>query len=237
MKKKTVTIFAVSAVLILSFAALGRTPGFLNEIFTSIKESSISQALFSSKKEKDIKPPQPNSGNIKQSADVPGTSTTTPEVPDEIVYFILFNHLVGLKGEAEKMQARGETLDYHRMYQDQATLDLSQSQQLFQIAQECLDAIKPIDKQARAVIEEARAAYPNGEVSAMVDLPPPPAELERFQQEKDAVILNYRDSLQNYLGKKKFQEFDAFARARIVPNVERNLTAMPNTGIPAKEEK
>jgi hypothetical protein len=158
-------------------------------------------------------------------------------VPDEVVYFILFNHLVGLKGEAEKMQARGETLDYHRMYQDQAALDISQSQQLFQIAQECLDAIKPIDKQARTVIEEARAAYPNGEVSSMVDLPPPPADLERFQQEKDTVILTYRDSLQNYLGKKKFAEFDTFARARIVPNVEPNLRAMPNTVNPAKEEK
>lgn len=237
MKKKTVTIFAVSAVLILSFAALGRTSGFLNEIITSIKESSISQNLFSSKKERDIQQPQQNSVNIQRSVDLPGTSGVTREVPDEIVYLILFNHLVGLKGEAEKMQARGETLDYHRMYQEQAALDIPQSQQLFQIAQECLDAIKPIDKQARNVIDEIRAAYPNGEVSAEIDPPPPPADLERLQQEKDAVILTYRDSLQDYLGKKKFAEFDTFARARIVPNVEPNLRAMPSTGNPAKEKK
>ena len=139
------------------------------------------------------------------------------------MYFILFNHLVGLKEQAEKAAARGESLNYFGMYEEQANIDSSQSQLLFQTAQDCMDAIKPINDEAKEIITKARANFPKGEVKSPEDLPPPPPELKELQQRKDDVVLRFRDMLKDGLGTQKFSEFNDFARQKIAPQVTTNL--------------
>ena len=150
-------------------------------------------------------------------------SEDTADVPDEIVYFILFNHLVGLKSQSEKLDAKGETLNYFKLYEDQAKLDNSQSQFLFQTAQDCIDATRQVDRQAKEIITKARAKFPKGEVQSPEDIPPPPKELRELQQQKDDIVIHFRDVLKDGLRTDKFNEFNRFARQRIAPNVTTQL--------------
>ena len=183
---------------------------------------SISQILFSSEptSQKAWLADGPDS---KRPAILQKTEEQNEEVPDKIVFFILFNHLVGLKEQAEKAAEKGESLNYLGMYEEQANLNNAQSQFLFQTAQDCMDAIKPINDEAKEIITKAQANFPKGEVKSPEDLPPPPQELKELQQRKDDVVLRFRDVLKDGLGTQKFGEFNDFARQKIAPQVTTNL--------------
>lgn len=145
-------------------------------------------------------------------------------VPDHIIYFVLFNHLVGLQEQAQRVAADGGSLDYYKLYEEQARLDGNQSRLLFETANDCIVAVRQVDERAKSVIAAARSAFKNGKVSSPNDIPPPPLELQNLQQERNQTIIQFRDRLNNSFGSEKFNEFDTFARAKIIPNLELNIT-------------
>jgi hypothetical protein len=229
MRKNVVVLVTLGVVCIFSLVALGSSTNVLKETFNSIRQSSLSKAFFSSEGKKDSQSTSKPENKSQNIASPRMQDEQNRAVPDKIVYFILFNHLVGLKQQAEKAQANGGVpLNYFELYKRQANLDDSQSQFLFQNAQDCLNAIKPIDEEAKAIIDKARANFPNGEVKSPEDLPQPPEELKELQQRKDEVILHHRDSLKNFLGEEKFAEFNSFARQKIVPQVDTNILPTRN---------
>lgn len=59
-----------------------------------------------------------------------------------------------------------------------------------------MEAIAPIDQQAKDIITQVRRNFPTGKVSSPEDLPAPPKELESLQQQKDSVVLQFRAELQ-----------------------------------------
>jgi|GEM_PF-5959968 len=162
MRKRLVVLGVICS---LTLVTLASKTNFASNVFNSIKQSSLSKAFFASEEKKDshsTSKPENRSQTTKFAQ-----KNVEQNVPDRIVYFILFNHLVGLKKQSETAEASGEvSLDYFSLYKRQASLDDSQSQFLFQNAQDCLDAIKPIDEQAKSVIDRARANFPNGEMKS-----------------------------------------------------------------------
>ncbi len=195
MRKKILSIAVVAIICSVSFVALGSTNGFVNNLINSVKTSPVGKVFFAQIEEK--------------------KSPDNENVPDRIIYFILFNHLVGLKQESEKELTEGKTpLDYYALYKKEANLDDAQNQFLFQTAQDCLNAIKPIDEKARKIINASQA-----EIKSPEDLPPPPKELSELQQQKDETILRYRDVLKTFLSDEKFVEFNQLMRNKIAPQV------------------
>ena len=115
-----------------------------------------------------------------QSTDKPQHSadeSQAHDVPDRILYLILFKHLVDLKKHAENASARGGRLDYLKLYEEQAELDSSESEILFAEAEKCMDAIKPIDDQARRIINQQRGT---GEIKSPDELPSPRRTSKNF---------------------------------------------------------
>ncbi len=135
----------------------------------------------------------------------------------------MFHHLVGLKKEAEKAAAKGESLNYFKLYEDQAELKNSQSQLLFQTAQDCMDAVTLIDKEAKEIIDIARAKVPNGQAESKNDIPEAPVELIELQRRKDETVLRFRDVLKDGLGAETFNKFNSFAQRKIGPQITTNL--------------
>jgi hypothetical protein len=198
MRKKTLSIAVVAIICSISFVALGSTNSFVDNLITSVKTStaSIVEKVFFTQIEEKKSPDNEN-------------------VPDRIIYFILFNHLVGLKQVSEKELADGKTLlDYYALYKHEGNLDDAQSQFLFQTAQDCMNAIKPIDEKARVIIDNAPA-----ELKSPEDRQPLPIELLELQKQKDETILHYKDVLKSFLSDGKFVEFDQLIRNKIAPQV------------------
>ncbi len=212
MRNKLV-FFAVSAMIcVLSLATFASSSSFMSDVLSSIKQSPVSR-IFSNP---EVKP-------IKKKPAKPRTfdADTISSVPDEIVYFILFNHLVGLKAQVDSQQSLGgSSFNYIESYKKQTSMTSSQTQFLFQTSQDCLNEIQPIDAQAKQIIDDTRSGSPDGELNSFDEMPDAPVALDQLQQQRDAVILKYRDILKNSYGENKFTEFDQFVRSKIAPQVE-----------------
>lgn len=217
MRRKVFSIAALLLVCSISLIALGSSNDYVNKLLYSVKDYSLSKVFFAAGEKDNSQKPLIAERKRQPVKNVRETAEATQNVPDEVVYFILFNHLVGLKNRAEQeAQLTDEpSLNYYDLYEKQANLDASQSRFLFQTAQNCIDAIKPIDEQAKSIIDRA-----GGQVKSPANIPFPPLELEYLQQQKDDVILNYKNQLGNGLGVEKFAEFNQFARQKIAPQVE-----------------
>lgn len=218
MRVKVFSIFVLIFVCSISLIAFGSSNSYLDSLLNSVKTYSVSKVLFASEEKKDSQKtanPENKAKTVERPQDV---AAAKPDVPDRIVYFILFNHLVGIKKQAEQLTAEGKTaFDYYELYERQANLDQAQSRVLFDTAQECIDAVTPIDDEARLVISRARANFPQGAGEPSAN--PPPAELRQLQERKDAAVLLYRDSLRNALGDAKFADVDRLARQKAAPQV------------------
>lgn len=228
---KTKKFLAVLIVLTITTSALALTTGNIPIIYPI-------QNLFVS--EKGIEQPFPKTDSqakapivetIRAGQNVLAVEQTAEqdnkEVPDEVVYFILFHHLVGLKKESEKVAARGKTLDYYKMYEEQAALSDTQSLVLFETAQKCMDAVEVIDNKAKEIIVRERVKFK--EIKSQNDkIPLPPIQLTELQKQKDKTVLRYRDEFKSFLGADKFVEFNEFARQKITPQV---------TNLDKREEK
>jgi len=220
--KRKILMMIISLIGLSSLVVFGRSPELIENVLRSIKGSSSGSILLPEDKIASQEAILNDSENIQErktlNANLKSTATNS-DVPDEIVYFILFNHLVSLKGEAAKETDRGRPLDYFKLYQDQAKLTNSQSQLLFQTAQDCIDATSQIDREARDIIVKAREDFTRGEAGSPSDIPPPPRELKALQEQKNTLVLQFRDVLRDQLGTETFAEFDTFARQKITPQV------------------
>lgn len=231
MRKKVFSVAALTLVCSISLIALGNSNGYVDNLFDSVKNYSVLKVFTAEEKNNSKKTiiREPKSQSVVKSSRI---ADAAPAVPDNIVYFILFNHLVGLKKQVdEQAQLTDDTpLDYYDLYKRQANLNDFQSQSLFQTAQNCVNAVKPIDEQAKSIIDQERAAIPGGIIEPMSadpraagaeqTVPPAPWELIELQQQKDDTVLYYRDQLRSNLGEGKFAEFNQFAREKIAPQVE-----------------
>jgi hypothetical protein len=91
---------------------------------------------------------------------------------------------------------------------------------LEQVAVECDQEIQALAQRAKPLIEAYRAQYPGGQVPQGQTPAPPPVELRKISEERDAIILRARDRLRAAFGDDEFNRFDNFVKTRVASNIQ-----------------
>lgn len=143
---------------------------------------------------------------------------------EKAIYFILFHHLAVIKEKNGKESGQGELpVDYLELYKSNASLSDFQTRFLFQTAEECMNEIKPLEAEMNAIVKNSRNKYPNREVAYGEDIPQPPKELKELWEQKDKIVLKYKENLENMFGEEKFADFNDFATKKIAPNINYDI--------------
>jgi hypothetical protein len=71
-----------------------------------------------------------------------------------------------------------------------------------------------LDAEAKLIIDAYKAQYPGGQVPHGQTPQPPPVELRRLSEQRDALALQTRDQLRTAFGN-NFERFDKFVKTRV----------------------
>jgi hypothetical protein len=152
-----------------------------------------------------------------------GSADTKPaaDVPEHVVYGLLFREVAAFRRKAEQMRDRGQDASALRDFHKQrAKLNDREAQALDQAADDCVRALAPLDNKAKALIQADRAHHPGGLLQPGEALPLPPAKLKDLEQQRRKVILGARDQLRAAMGETEFQRLDQFARQDIADRIK-----------------
>lgn len=141
--------------------------------------------------------------------------------PEQIVYRQFLHHLMALKeraGEIERQGKNGKSLRSH--YKDEIGLNDEQANILDQIAADCDREVAALDARAKKIIDAAHARYSNGIVSDGQQLPPPPPELRKLQEQREMIIMRARYRLRTALGEHGFQQIDDYIKLNFAKNIK-----------------
>jgi hypothetical protein len=150
----------------------------------------------------------------------PGVVTKQHNVPETVVYAIVFHQAVALKDRADDIDRKGgdgSALRRHMI----AKFGLSDQQllQLNSVAEEFRAEVKDPEERLRASVERFRennAQLPRGSRTL-----PPPSEAATLLAARDAVILRARDRFHYMVGDEDFARLDQAIKARIARDVSR----------------
>jgi hypothetical protein len=127
------------------------------------------------------------------------------------LYRTLFHTVFLLNEQAEEAERAGRTeaaQALRRAFKQEAGLEAEQGVVLDRLAAECEQAVRAVDARARAILAARRANYPDGKLRAGQPPLPPSAELFALQREREAVVLRYRDQLQEAFGRSVWERFE-----------------------------
>jgi hypothetical protein len=156
------------------------------------------------------RPPQPAQGQAAVQQ--------VPDVPDEVAYRHLFHHVVSFKKKAAEFRRAGKDgRSLETYFMRKAGLDERQNESLAEIASEYEVEVSFLDARAKVIIDAYDAQYPGGRVPQGQTPKRPPAELRAMSEERDRMVLRYRDRLRAAFGEEGFARFHAFAKGRVVP--------------------
>jgi hypothetical protein len=113
MRKRIFTaIFALIGLS--SIAVLGSSPDFISNLLDSVQNNPITRA-FSTETQKDSEKPIPSNGDKAQGSDdsirqisLKSDETSPPEVPETVLWPVIFSLPERLDSEAEKARLAGE---------------------------------------------------------------------------------------------------------------------------------
>jgi hypothetical protein len=226
MRKKT--FLGILALIVLSsFVVFGGSPGLVGKILETVQNNSITR-VFSTSADNEFEKSNVKSTeqvqNLKvfpQKAYVRTEETPTREIPDYTLYDQLFRIVFSFSKKAESQELSSEKIiGLTNYFKNRANLTDEENQILQNIALEFIPQVAPIDAQARAIIEDARQKSATGIVSREQS---PPAELVNLQEQRNVLVLYYRDRLSASFGADRFAKFDEFimgdfaSRFRVVP--------------------
>jgi hypothetical protein len=143
------------------------------------------------------------------------TSTAPDALPAEARYLILFRRLAGSPSEnqmSQQAEPRVAQPNYRVILQRNANLSDEEARALNQIAEDCLQKVKELDKRAREITAAYRAANRSRNVASGDPLPPPPAELSQSQQDRNNVILAAVEQIRIAFGDAEFRRFDEYVK-------------------------
>jgi hypothetical protein len=168
--------------------------------------------------------PQPNQPQQNPAIQTPqGPNTPPPNgvIPQFVVYRQLFRHLIVLDEQASEKERKGDDGSWLRShYKRQAHLNDDQEAVLKRIARACEQEVSAKDRQAKELIDAAKAAFPGGRIPQGQTPPPLPPELKTLQEERNAIVLRAREQLRAELGEGEFARFDQFVQQNIANRIK-----------------
>lgn len=134
------------------------------------------------------------------------------------IYEHLFRHYSFLKNKANGAEREGKNAEaqvLRSIYKREAKLNEREAALLDEVASDAMNRVDELLARGQQVIAEARARVPGGQLKKGEAPPPPPAELETLQQERETIILQARERLRAELGAEAFTRFDDFVQRNI----------------------
>ncbi len=131
------------------------------------------------------------------------------KIPDYILYDQIFRMVSSLRKKAESGEFSNEkSAGLTKYFEERADLTTKEDQILQDTAFEFAQQVAPVDAQARTFIVQYRQAVANGAEKVQT----PPAELVALQEQRNKLVIEYRDRLQTALGADAFDKFDKFVQ-------------------------
>ncbi len=157
------------------------------------------------------------------------------EVPEHVVYGMLFREVNEFRKKAKEKENRGDNAsDLRNFHRNKTGLDERQSTALEKIAADCQSEVDVLDRKARKIILDARALHPGGLLAKGETLPPPPAELKTLDEQRVRTILKARDFLRASLGEGEFLRFDKLSKKEASEKLRPAQFARPTTRVPGE---
>jgi len=150
-------------------------------------------------------------------------------MPEEVMYYALFQQVDTLAKKDAEFRAQGETTTFKEtFYRTRLNLAPAQFAAIETVKSGYLTGISALDARAREIIDKYRAKYPNGELKRLdppkdasrmflgYETPPPvPAELNGLQKQKDQGARDAREKIRQALGDEAFAGFESSLRAHL----------------------
>lgn len=190
MRRKIFSIVFLAVICSLSIVAFGQSSNFIEDLLT-IKQFAVLTNFQSPALHRGTKSAQ----------------TTSKEIPDNVLWYIVFSMNENLEKEAEKLNREGKdgTL-FSAYFRRQGKLSAENEKVLKDKSNDFEKEIKPFIQEAKKIIDEARKKSKGG--TGTTDSPPP--ALEELQKQRDEITLRYRDSFKQAVGESAFNEFSGF---------------------------
>lgn len=200
-------VLAIVALICLgSFAVLGSSTTVIGNLLESVTNNSITKVFSSSKQ---AAPAQVSENNPAPVA--PEKTTPAQEPPQTVLWHMIFSLSRMTEQQAKKMNQQGRSGDAWSKYFIKRGVLSAASEKVFkEKAEAYLKELEPIDRRAKEVTDAMRAQYPKGLIKDPKNMPLPPAELGVLQQQKDALVLRYRDAFKNAVNQEAFNKFSDF---------------------------
>ena len=216
------------AVFIIALATITIAIGRKVQLSASAFNAPAPKALSS--QEKPAAQPEGKSADKEASA-----QPQAEQVPEHVVYGMLFREVNEFGKKAKEKENRGENAsDLRNFHRNKADLDERQTKALEKIAADCQSEVDVLDRKARKIILDARALHPGGLLAKGETLPPPPAELKNLGEQRVKTILKARDFLRASLGEGEFQRFDKLSKKEASEKLRPAQFARPKTKAPGE---
>jgi len=196
----------VSLILLGSFVVLGSSTTVIGNLLESVTNNSITKVFPSSNQSAPAQPFENNPASV-----LPEKITPAQEVPPTVLWHMIFSLSRMTEQEAKKMNQQGRNGDAWSQYFIKRGALSAASEKIFkETAAAYLKDLEPIDRRAKEVTDAMRAQYPKGLIKDPKNMPLPPAELGVLQQQKNALVLRYRDAFKNAVSPESFNKFSDF---------------------------
>jgi hypothetical protein len=148
------------------------------------------------------------------------TPSQAQAIPDYEVYRQLFHHHVTMKRKADELEKQGKDGTFFReFYRRQAQLSDDQARVFDEVASRCEEQVAEQDAKAKAIVDAALAQNGGGKLANGARPPEPPPELRALWDERNAIILRAKDSLQTAFGDGEFARFENYVKQDVVPHL------------------
>lgn len=203
MQKKL--IVAIIALIGLgSLAVLGSSPEFVHNLVETVRNSALGRAFSA--------PDQPLAARETKPVGAPSAPNGEPagDIPDTVLWPMLFKFTKGLESEAQKPSEFAGTADlYNNYFTRQGKLPARTDAALKETAARFMEELAPLNEKARTTIERERAKFKD---ERSIRKSAPPQSIVELQRQHDELTLRYRDEFRKSVGDEAFNEFSTFLK-------------------------
>jgi hypothetical protein len=155
------------------------------------------------------------------------------QISDRITYWFLFKKVNVLEKKAQKAVNEGrDPKEYREYFKKKLNLTENQNSSLMQTAAACVTEIEASDARAKDIIKRGHQDLKRNPPRPGDPPPAPPIELTLLQNQRESVVIRYRDLLKTTLGDSKFVELDSYVKQEIATKITTNFKQTVRSPLP-----